>query len=92
MKANRTVPVHWRAVDFYGQPVSDPSHFVGVDSASTACVRGRLEVLHTVPNQGLRYLGDGQWEYAWTTPAHKGCYTLQLLLLGASGSAHVRVN
>ena len=57
VKANRTVPIQWRAVDFYGQPVSDPSHFVGVDSASTACVRGRLDMLNTVSHQGLQYRG-----------------------------------
>jgi hypothetical protein len=98
VKANRPIAIIWRAVDFNGAPVTDPAHFVGVETNSTRCIRGRSHDVDPVRNRGLRYLGNGRWEYDMVAPAAKGCYTVALNLVGtpnpvgAGQTAHIRVN
>lgn len=91
VKAGRVVPVTWRAVDFFGRGVSDPAHFLGVSATASSCVKGSHGELGSVRNRGLRYLGNGRWEFDWTTPITKGCYTAQLSLTGVSKTAHIKV-
>lgn len=92
VKAGRPVPIRWRAVDFNGRPVTDPNHFVGISVSTSSCAKGRDRDLDRVRDRGLRYLGNGQWEFDWTPPARKGCYIVQLNLVGASRTARIRVN
>ena len=91
-KASRSIPVRWRAVDFNGAPVTDRNHFLGVDVTMSSCGRGRTEHIDSVRNRGMRYLGNGRWEYDVTMPSTRGCYSVRLNLTGASRAAPFRVN
>ena len=91
VKGGRPVPIRWRAVDFNGRPVTDPNHFLGITLSGASCTKGRDADLDSVRDRGLRYLGNGQWEFDWTPPRTKGCYVLQLSLAGASKTARVSV-
>jgi hypothetical protein len=91
-KAGRFIAVRWRALDYTGAPVTDPSHFVGVAITASSCGRGHSEHIDSVRNRGLRYLGNGRWEYDVNVPTSKGCSTLRLDVAGASRSAQLRIN
>ncbi len=92
VKANRPTPVKWRAVDFFGAPVTDSAHFLGVGFTGSTCSRGPKQDVEPVRDRGLRYLGDGRWEFDVTTPPTKGCYLLTLNLTGATRSVRVQAN
>jgi len=72
VKAGQTIPVKWKLTDAAGNPVSDPSSFMGLTSSAVNC--GSFEgtespVEESPPGaSGLQYLGDGNWQYNWKTP------------------------
>jgi hypothetical protein len=43
-------------------------------------------------NRGLRYLGNGRWEFDLAAPASKGCYFVTLILFDTSQTTRIRVN
>jgi hypothetical protein len=90
--ANRPVSIRWRVVDFNGAPVSAASNFLGMELSASSCARGRTDSIDSVRDRGLRYLGNGRWEYDWRAPPSRGCYTLRLNLVGASQDTRIRVN
>jgi protocatechuate 3,4-dioxygenase beta subunit len=90
-KARSTIAVRWRATDYFGEPVSDAAHFVGVSETAATCIRGEKEDVDPVRNRGLRYLGNGRWQFDWTVSAAKGCYSLQLDLVGATSTVPLKV-
>ena len=87
-QAGKAVPVRWRAVDGTGTPVSDPAHFVSVSSegeTGATCGTASPDAIEEyVGNSGLRYLGDGNWQFNWQTPkSYAGqCRTMVLTLAG----------
>lgn len=70
-QAGRVVPLKWRIVDADGVPVSDPDSFVKIGSSRFSCPGsvGTVEdgVENYVGNSGMRYLGDGYWQFNWAT-------------------------
>lgn len=84
--AGRVVPLKWRVLDGDGLPVSDPASFTSMTSATYTCPSARLvtqdAVERYVSKSGLRYLGDGYWQFNWATPkSYVGqCRTVTLTL------------
>lgn len=67
--AGQSVPVRWRLTTATGDPISDPSSFVSISSHTTSCydnAHGEI-VEPAAGGSGLRYLGDGWWQYNWNT-------------------------
>jgi hypothetical protein len=90
VKAGKVLAVRWRAVDYFGVGVSDASHFLGVDFTDATCKNGKTDYIEPVRDRGLRYLGNGRWQFDVATPATKGCYTMTLQLTGDQATARVR--
>jgi hypothetical protein len=72
-------------------PVSDASSFVSLTSQSAGgtCGGAPGDAVETYPGaSGLRYLGEGDWQFNWKTPkAYAGqCRTMTLTL--DDGSTH----
>ncbi len=73
LKAGQAVPVKWRLL-LNGAPVSDPTSFAGLSSASVACGSASASVDEPIEelatgNSALQYNGDGSWQYNWATAA-----------------------
>jgi hypothetical protein len=90
-KAGQAIPVKWRLLDHTGKPVSDPASFVSLTSkaGSGTCAGLPSDAIETYAGMsGLRYLGDGYWQFNWKTPkSYAGqCRTMTLTLL--DGSTH----
>jgi hypothetical protein len=68
--AGQSIPLRYRLTDANGMPSDDPAHFVSVTSTSDAtCGGGTPDAIETyVGDSGLRYLGDGYWQFNWKTP------------------------
>ena len=87
-KAGRTIAVKWR-VEFYGEPVSDPGHFVSVTSQTSQGAPTYDDQIETYSgNSGLQYLGDGWWQYNWKTPKSYAGQTFVMVLTLADGSTY----
>jgi hypothetical protein len=88
--AGRTIPVKWRLTDGAGNPVIDPSTFVSVTSGSTTCsTSDPTDAIETYSgSSGLQYIGDGWWQFNWSTPAsYVGqCRVMKLNLAGDPNS------
>ncbi|HYN68784.1 MAG TPA: PxKF domain-containing protein, partial [Candidatus Eisenbacteria bacterium] len=71
-KAGQSIPVKWRITDAYGNPVSDPSSFVGLTSNTANCnawtTSGTDAIETYAGSSGLQYLGNGYWQFNWKTP------------------------
>ncbi len=89
-KAGQAVPVKWRITDGDGNPVSDPTSFVRLRSTGGACASSDTDdvEVYAPGGSGLKYLGNGEWQFNWkTNKTWKGqCRTLVLELAdGAVG-------
>lgn len=72
-QAGQSIPAKWRLTDANGRPIESISSFAGLYSYPLDC-----ETLAHSPhdaveedapgNSGLRYQGDGQWQFNWKTP------------------------
>jgi Tol biopolymer transport system component len=69
-KAGRSIPIKYRLTDRVGEPSADPTHFISVTSAADAgCGTTTADAIETYSgDSGLRNLGDGYWQFNWTTP------------------------
>lgn len=90
-KAGQTIPVKWQLTAADGTPVSDPGSFISLSSQPTtgACGGDPGQAIEDYAgNSGLRYLGDGSWQFNWKTPkSYAGqCRTLTLTL--SDGTTH----
>jgi Tol biopolymer transport system component len=82
-QSGQTIPVKWRITTEGGVPVSDPKSFLSVTSKGGTCGGVSDEIEAYAPgSSGLRYLGDGVWQFDWKTDkAWKGqCRVLTLHL------------
>jgi hypothetical protein len=90
VKAGQTIPVKWRLTDGDGAPVSDPASVVGLASTEHPCDPNLPDQTVTAVTEssvsGLRYLGDGYWQFNWSTnKSWKGqCRRLTLALAGGT--------
>jgi hypothetical protein len=67
--AGRTVPVKWLLM-LAGVPVSDASSFAGIFTSPVSCTTSGstdAPIDQYVGTSGLQYLGDGSWQYNWST-------------------------
>ncbi|MFM1752396.1 MAG: hypothetical protein RL119_1358, partial [Actinomycetota bacterium] len=89
-QAGRAVPLKWRVRDEAGDPVSDASSFVSMTTSTFSCLTSSVVVQDGVESytggSGLRYLGDGYWQFNWATPkSYAGhCRTVTLELSDGS--------
>jgi hypothetical protein len=72
-KAGQAVPVKWRLTDGNGLPISDPVSFVGLHSYPVSCSDFAGDPVDAIEeyatgSSGLRYQGDGRWQFNWKTP------------------------
>lgn len=70
-KAGSTIPVKWQALDYFGNPITDPSHFEKVvsNAAGGTCTGDPGDAIEEYSGgSGLQYLGDGYWQFNWKTP------------------------
>jgi hypothetical protein len=83
-KAGRKIPIRWRLTDANGTPVEDPSNFLSVTSYTTpGSCGGTADAVETYAgSSGLQYLGDGTWQFNWSTlTSYAGqCRTMSLNL------------
>jgi hypothetical protein len=90
VSAGQAVPVKWRLTDFSGAPVDSAASFGQLTSRAFTCSTGNPtgSAEPASGNPGLRYLGDGTWQFNWhTSRAYAGqCRILSLSL--ADGSVH----
>jgi hypothetical protein len=89
-KAGQTIPLKWRVLDANGAPVTNLGS-VTVTVASLACTAGVSNdaTQETASGgSGLQNLGNGYYQYNWSTPKSyaNSCKTLQLNL--GEGSPH----
>lgn len=89
-KAGRTIPLKWRVTDGTGAPVTGLAS-VSVSAASLSCAAGTSEDQieeYASGGSGLRDLGDGYYQFNWSTPkSYAGsCKTLRLDL--GDGTMH----
>lgn len=72
-KAGQSIPFRWRLTDANGDPIADPASFSGLRSYPLNCSSlqggGSDAIEEYAPgNSGLRYDGDGYWQFTWKTP------------------------
>jgi hypothetical protein len=72
-KAGRSVPVKWRLTDFSGAPVTDEASIVGLFSYTVSCGDLTGDPSDAIEEyasgrSGLQNLGNGYWQYNWSTP------------------------
>jgi Tol biopolymer transport system component len=90
--AGQTIPIKWRLTDQNGVPVSDPASFVSVTSGSTTCnPSDPIDAIEAYSgSSGLQYLGDGNWQFNWTTPnGYAGQCRIMRLNLSDGSTDHV---
>jgi hypothetical protein len=91
-KAGQSIPLKWRITDANGLPITNLSG-VSVTVASLACSLGTttdaLEE-YASGNSGLQNLGDGYYQFNWTTPKSyaNSCKTLKLNMGEGMGFEH----
>lgn len=71
--AAQAVPVKWRLTDADGVAIDDASSFVALQSYPLDCTDMDTEAKDAVEeyapgNSGLKYQGNGDWQYNWKTP------------------------
>ena len=92
-RAGQTIPVKYRLTAPDGTPISDPASFSRLTSqqggglCNTAGV-DLIEDASAVGGSGLKYLGDGNWQFNWQTNKAwvNQCRTMTLEL--SNGSRH----
>jgi hypothetical protein len=91
-KGGQTIPVKWRLTDASGAGISDPGSFSGLTSYQANC-KEWLGVTDPIPEEapgasGLKYLGDGNWQYNWkTSKGYAGTCRVMVLTL-KDGTTH----
>jgi hypothetical protein len=91
-KAGQGVPVKWRITDSSGNPISDPTSFVSLTSSDANCTSwstASTDAIETyVGTSGLQYLGNGSWQFNWSTQKgySNSCRVMKLTL--KDGSVH----
>ena len=90
-RAGKSIPVKWH-LTLDGVPVSDPASFAGVSSqgAGGLCSGEPTDSIeeYATGSSGLQYLGNGDWQFNWSTPkSYAGqCRTMTLTL--SDGTTH----
>jgi probable HAF family extracellular repeat protein len=92
-KAGQSIPVIWRLTKANGLPISDPASFKNLTSSLISC--GNISGNPVSPveeysagSSGLRYSGDGYWQFNWKSPkTYAGQCSKMVLTLG-DGSTH----
>jgi len=89
-KAGQIIAVKWRLTDPDGMPVDDPASFVSLTSGSTTCdPNDPTDAIETYAGgSGLQYLGDGNWQFNWSTPKGYAGKCKVMMLNLADGSTH----
>jgi hypothetical protein len=88
-KAGSNVPLKWRLTDYNGVPISDTSSFVGISAIYQSCdnMTSTTDVVQIDTTSGLKYQGDGNWQFNWkSSKGLKGCLLLSLNLKGSNGA------
>ena len=80
--SGKTIPLKWRVTDASGAPVTNLTS-VSVTAASLSCAAGATEDQieeYASGNSGLQNLGNGYYQFNWSTPKSyaKSCKTLRL--------------
>jgi len=82
--AGQAIPVKWRITDANGVGISDPGSFISFTSQKVEnCdwTKGTLKDTIT-DTSGIKYLGDGNWQYNWkTSKAFAGTCRIMILNL-----------
>jgi len=92
-KAGSAIPVKWRITELDGTPVYDPTNFKSLTSYGVSCGSFSGDPVdeldeYSAGNSGLRYLGDGYWQFNWkTVKSYAGQCRIMVLKL-ADGSEH----
>jgi hypothetical protein len=89
-KAGRAIPLKWRVTDADGNPVTNLEN-VSVTTAGVACDIGEsadVVAEYATGKSGLQNLGDGYYQFNWSTPKSyaRSCKVLHLDL--GDGSDH----
>jgi hypothetical protein len=93
--AGRAIPLKWRLTDLMNNPVDDSSSFVGVFSYQIACdgsaVTDAVEE-YASGTSGLQYIGDGNWQFNWSTQRQysRTCRRMYLKLSDGQTSDQVK--
>jgi hypothetical protein len=89
--AGRTIPLKWRLLDGDGQPVTDLDSVQVTTTLAPTDPDVTVEPIeeYTSGKSGLQNLGDGYYQYNWTTPKSYTKSTRTLTLdLGTYGGPH----
>ncbi len=94
-KAGQGIPVKWHLTTASGAPITDPASFVSLSSATVPCgaFSGGTDDIETYTGtSGLQSLGNGDWQFNWTTPkSYAGqCRILRLNLADQAGTSSSR--
>ena len=92
-KAGQSVPLKFRLLDFYGNPILDLAS-VKVTVVSLSCTIGATSDAieeYAAGSSGLQNLGDGYYQWNWKTPTSyaNSCKTLKLDLGEGAGNEHI---
>ncbi len=92
--SGQTIPVKWRITDANGVPISDPASFKSLTSYSVNCdsFSGDLaDVIeeYAAGSSGLQYLGDGNWQFNWTTSKTYAQQCRMMVLTLGDNSTHI---
>ena len=92
--AGQTIPIKWHLTSSASVPIEDPASFVSVTSVGSDCSAptGTDVIEEYAGTSGLRYLGDGNWQFNWKTPqVYAGqCRIMRLNLSDQAGSTSTR--
>lgn len=99
VNAGRTIPVRWRLTTIAGEPVSAASSVLGIETTPVSCAdahpTGPAQAAGDPGLSGLRYEGDGRWQFnVQTSPAWADtCRRLTVTFDdGSSLSANVKLS
>ena len=84
--AGQAIPVKWNLM-LNGQPVSDPNSFVSITSTRLLW-DGPADSSRPTRASGLRYQGNGNWQFNWKTPKVTPAVSDMTLTL-SDGSQHM---
>ena len=90
-KSGSSIPVKWRITDISGTAVSDTGSFKTLTSYSVSCgtfMGDPVDELEAYSSNasGLRYLGDGYWQFNWKTLKNYAGQCRIMVLTLADGS------
>ncbi len=92
--SGQAIPVKWRITDANGEPISDSASFKSLTSYSVNCDSFSGESADTIEeyaagSSGLQYLGDGNWQFNWTTSKTYAQQCRMMVLTLGDNSTHI---